>query len=124
MDQTQLPFKYLTSKTYSHRGDKTIWTKSDKSGWDKCQATLALTVFANGLDRVKPLIIFRGTEDLLKQQRYYGSEIQQYGPRVTVWFNSKGYSNTKTTLKWINELLIPAFHPPSPCMWNDGPSLL
>ena len=124
MDQTPLPFEYLTGKTYSHRGDKTIWTKSERSGWDKRQATLALTVFADGVDRVKPLIIFRGTEDPLKQQRYYGSEIQQYDSRVTVWFNSKGYSNTKTTLKWINELLIPAFHTRGPSMWNGGPSLL
>ena len=63
MDQIPLPFEYLTGRTYSHKGDKTIWAKSEKAGWDKRQAILVLTVFADGIGRVKPLIIFGGTED-------------------------------------------------------------
>ena len=61
MDQTPLPFEYLTGRTYSHKGDKTIWAKSEKAGWDKRQATLVLTAFADGIGRVKPLIIFRAS---------------------------------------------------------------
>jgi len=124
MDQTPLPFEYLTGRTYSHQGDKTIWAKSEKAGWDKRQATLVLIAFADGVGRVKPVIIFRGTEDPIRQQRYYGSEKQQYDPRVSVWFNSKGYANTQTTVRWINELHVPAFHPHGSSMWNGGPSLL
>jgi len=124
MDQTPLPFEYLTGRTYSHKGDKTRWAKSEKAGWDKRQATLVLTAFADGIGRVKPLIIFRGTENPIRQQRYYESEKQQYDPRVSLWFNSKGYANTQTTVRWINELLVPAFHPHGPSMWNGGPSLL
>ena len=30
------------------------------SGWDKRQATVQLTVFADGVARVRPLLIFRG----------------------------------------------------------------
>jgi hypothetical protein len=48
MDQTPLPFEYLSGKTYACKGDKTIWVKVTRSGWDKQQATLVLTVFADG----------------------------------------------------------------------------
>ena len=126
MDQTPLPFEYITGKTYAHKGDKTIWVKSKKSGWDKRQATLVPTVFADGVARGKPLILFRGTEDSLLQHRYYGQERAQYDPSVIAWFNPKGYANTATRLRWINKLLIPAFHPAGqgPAMGNNGPSLL
>jgi len=126
MDQTPLPFEYLSGKTYALKGDKTIWAKSLRSGWDKRQATLVLTVFADGIGRVKPLIIFKGTDKLQLQETYYGEERKQYDPRVVVWFNPKGYSNTQTTLQWIQELLIPALNPAGsgPRMWTGGPSLL
>jgi len=126
MDQTPLPFEYITGRTYAHKGDKTIWAKSAKSGWDKRQATLVLTVFADGVGRVKPLILFKGTEDSRMQERYYGEERKQYDKRVEVWFNPKGYANTQTTVKWIYDLLIPGLHPAGtgPRMWNSGPSLL
>lgn len=126
MDQTPFPFEYITGKTYAHKGNKIIWVKSKKSGWDKRQATLVPTVFADGVVRGKPLILFRGTEDSLLQHRYYGQERAQYDPSVIAWFNPKGYANTATRLRWINKLLIPAFHPAGqgPAMGNNGPSLL
>ena len=59
MDQTPLPFEYLCGRTYSCKGDKTIWAKSIRSGWDKRQATLVLTVFADGIPYVKPDIFLK-----------------------------------------------------------------
>src|SRR5205807_10522036 len=64
IDQTPLPFEYLSGKTYAIKGDKTVWAKSLRSGWDKRQATLVLTAFGDGKNRIKPLIIFKGTENL------------------------------------------------------------
>ena len=63
MDQTPLPWEYLEGKTYEFKGSKTVWVRTQRSGWDKRQATIQLTIFADGIDRVIPLIIFRGTEE-------------------------------------------------------------
>jgi len=53
MDQTPLPFEYLSGHTYDQQGDKTIWVQgSRQSGWDKRQATIQLTIFADGIPRV------------------------------------------------------------------------
>ena len=35
IDQTPLPFEYLSGRTYAIKGEKTIWAKATKSGWDK-----------------------------------------------------------------------------------------
>ena len=55
MDQTTLPWEYLEGKTYEFRGNRTVWVKSKKSGWNKRQATIQLTIFADGIPRVKPI---------------------------------------------------------------------
>ena len=60
MDQTPLPFCFTDGETYADTGDKTIWVRSGKSGLDKRQCTVQLTLFADGEPRVKPLLIFRG----------------------------------------------------------------
>jgi len=63
MDQIPLPWEYLEGKTYEFKGKRTVWVKSKKSGWGKRQATIQLTVFADGVSRVLPLLIFRGAVD-------------------------------------------------------------
>lgn len=110
MDQTPLPFEYLSGRTYALKGDKTIWVKATKSGWDKRQATIMLTVFADGVPRVPPVIIFRGSDNLEEQERYYGEERKRYDNRVVVWFNEKGYANESIMLKWFVTYLIPALN--------------
>jgi len=60
MDQTPIPYEFLEGKTYNLIGEKTVWFQSSKSGWDKRQGTLQLTIFADGVPCVKPLIFFRG----------------------------------------------------------------
>ena len=63
MDQTPLPFEHVEGQTYSKVGEKTIWTQSSStSGWGKCQGTIQLTVFADGVPRIKPLGSFEGKE--------------------------------------------------------------
>jgi len=63
MDQTPLPFEYLSGRTYNQQGAKTVWVQSSQqSGWEKQQAIIQLTIFGDGVPRVKPLLFFRGSE--------------------------------------------------------------
>jgi len=59
MDQTPLPFEFLSGQTYEPTGSKTVWVKGGTGGWDKRQATLQLTIFADGEMLVAPLIFFK-----------------------------------------------------------------
>ena len=60
MDQTPLPFCFTDGTTYDQTGAQTVWVRGAASGLDKRQCTVQLTIFADGVARVKPLIIFRG----------------------------------------------------------------
>jgi hypothetical protein len=65
MDQTPIPFEFLTGQTYNTVGEDTVWIKySKQNGLDKRQATLQLTVFADAVPRVQPLI-FSGARGLV-----------------------------------------------------------
>ena len=46
-------------RTYDAKGSEEVRFSSGKSGLDKRQSTIQLTVFANGIPRVRPTIIFR-----------------------------------------------------------------
>lgn len=103
MDQTPAPFEYLSGRTYALKGCKTVWAKAEKSGWDKRQATIQLTVLADGT-MLKPWVIFRGKGQLPD------TELSQYDDRVTVKFNDEAYANENIILEWIQEQLIPVIH--------------
>ena len=47
-------------KTYNQTGLKDIWCASGSSGLEKRQCTVQLTIFADRVSRVRPLVIFRG----------------------------------------------------------------
>ena len=114
MDQTPLPWEYLEGKTYKFKANKTVWVRTRKSGWDKRQATIQLTIFADGIDRVMPLIIFRGTEDNTSAPRR--REEKLFDSQVVVKFNPKGYANSMIILFWLEFMLLPIL--------NTGPTLL
>jgi len=99
MDQTLLSFEYLEGRTYNKKGEKTIWAQSSQSGWDKRQATIQLTVFADGIPPVKPLVFFRGMgvgATILTKQA-------TYDPRVVVKFNPKPYANSSNMVQWLDQ---------------------
>jgi len=104
MDQTSLSFELLSGQTYEPRGSKSVWVKGAMSGWDKRQATLQLTIFADGKMRVLPLILFKGKGIGASIQR----EMLLYDPRVVVKFNPTAYANSKNIQEWIEEQLISA----------------
>ena len=63
MDQTPLEFCFNTEgATYSSKGEKTVWCRTTGSGQDKGQCTAQLTIFADGIARVKPLLILKVPE--------------------------------------------------------------
>jgi len=105
MDQTLLPWEYLEGKTYEFKGSKIVWVRTRRSGCDKRQATIQLTIFANGIDRLMPLIIFRGTENNTSapQRR----EEKLFDSRVVIKFNPKGYANSAIMLFWLEFMLLP-----------------
>lgn len=104
MDQTPFPFEFLTGRTYDIRGNKTVWEKALRASWGKRQATLQITICADGKKRCRPLLIFRG----LGATKTMQAEITRYDPRVRAIFNAKGYSNENVTLEWLEKDLIPS----------------
>ena len=104
MDKTPLPFEYLSGQTYDQQGEKTIWVQgSQQSGWEKRQATIQLTTFADAVPRVKPLIFFHG----LDVGPTILAEKARYDPRVVVKFNPKAYANSANMVEWLDEQVIP-----------------
>ncbi|RPA98723.1 hypothetical protein L873DRAFT_1768961 [Choiromyces venosus 120613-1] len=101
LNKTPIPFKYLEGKTYNVKAEKTIWAKLSQNVWDKYQALLVLCIFADGIPRVPPMIIFHGKGERLRQ------EWQHYDPHMVVKFNPKAYVNSSTIVKWLDKQLVP-----------------
>ena len=99
MDQTPIPFDFLQSRTYAPKGSKTVWIKTDRNAWTKRQATLMLTVCADGIMRCLPILIFHGKYGHETATRQ--AERRQYHPGVRVLFNLTVYSSEAITLDWI-----------------------
>jgi len=87
--------------TYDLLGEKSVLVKQSRSGWDKGQASLVLCVFADGVPRVPPMIIFQGTGKRLEWDREW------YHPKVLVEYNPTAYMNNKLFEKYITTHLIP-----------------
>lgn len=104
LDETPLPFEYLNGRTYDIVGSKTIWVKETRSGWDKRQASLVLCIFADGINRIPPMIIFHGKGSNTKP---FQEEQKRYHPGVIVEFNETAYMNDALFLKYIELYLIP-----------------
>lgn len=110
LDETPIPFQFTDDMTYSLRGEKTISTRSQRSGWDKRQATVMLTIDASGSLELVPLLVFRG-EDSKKTGSIFDKESRFYHPDVIVNFNEKAWNNGALFLQWIVEELIPIMKP-------------
>ncbi|RPA89934.1 hypothetical protein L873DRAFT_1719961 [Choiromyces venosus 120613-1] len=91
LDEILIPFEYLNGKTYDVTGGKT----------DKCQPTLVLGIFTDGIVRVPPMVIFYGTGQRLR------SEKEKYHMGVLVEYNSTAYMNDTLFECYITSHLIP-----------------
>jgi hypothetical protein len=68
------------------------------NGWDCRQATLQLCVFADGIQRSRPLLIFHRAEEGDSRRRV---EERQYHQDVDILFNPTAWATPKTMLYWI-----------------------
>lgn len=105
LDETPIPFEFNSGYTYDTKGSKSVQTKSDRSGWDKRQATLIVYIWADGIQRIKPKLIFHGVNG--PTNRIYNQEKHLYSPEVTVEYNPTAYNNEELFLKWLEEEYTP-----------------
>ena len=71
---------------------------SGSSGLDKRQCSVQLTIFADGVPRVRPLVIFRG-----KGLRITREEQEAWDRIVQVAFQPKAWCDKSRMKKWISE---------------------
>ncbi|KAF2186694.1 hypothetical protein K469DRAFT_726176 [Zopfia rhizophila CBS 207.26] len=105
LDETPIPFEYLDGHTYNICGARTVTGKSDRSGWNKRQATLILYIFADGIQRIQLKLIFHSTAGSTGQ--IYKQEGHRYSKEVTVAYNETAYNNEELFNKWIAKELYP-----------------
>ena len=65
---------------------KAVWAQSGHSGLKKRQATMLLTVFADGVDRVRPTTIFTGKGISITKK-----EKESYDKRMRVMIQEKAW---------------------------------
>jgi hypothetical protein len=58
LDETPLPFEFLSGYSYDFKGARTRADKFERSGWDKRQPTIILYIMADGSTPFKPVLIF------------------------------------------------------------------
>jgi hypothetical protein len=105
LDETPIPFEFNSGYTYEETGARSVLAKSDRSGWDKRQATLILYIWADGIQRIKPKLIFHGTAG--PTGRIYDQESHLYSPDVTVEFNRTAYNNEELFSQWLEKEYAP-----------------
>jgi transcriptional/translational regulatory protein YebC/TACO1 len=104
IDETPIPFHFLSGSTWETLGATTVAGKVDRSGWDKRQATLILYIFADGVPRTMPTIIFHGNPTDERGQIWKEHEL--YHPDVIVEYNDHAYNNEELFSCWIDTVLL------------------
>ena len=82
MDQSPLPFVLDDGTTYDEKGSKK--SGSHAVNRDKRQCTVQLTIFGDGIPRVRPTVIFRG-----KGKRNRLNQKKSWDKRIKVYFQPK-----------------------------------
>ena len=98
MNQTPLPFVPDDGKIYADKGSSEVWCVSGSSRLDKRQCSAQLTIFADGVSRVRQLVIFRG-----KGLRITRKEQEAWDRRVQVAFQPKAWCDESMMKKWISK---------------------
>lgn len=96
VDQTPLPFSFTQGPTYETTNASSVWVRGAASGLDKCQCTVQVTIFADGVPRVKPLLLFKeqGKRISLREQL-------QYNKHVTVSFQANAWYDEVVMEHWV-----------------------
>ena len=96
MDQTPMPFEFLKNRTFAPKGSKTVWIKAKNTNWTKRQATLMITICADGISHCLPILIFHGQKG--REMAARQAERRRYHSGIRVIFNTTAYSNEAITL--------------------------
>lgn len=106
VDQTPLPFTFNGGEGYDTTGATTVWHRGASSGLEKRQCSVQLTIFADGVSRVKPLVIFRG-----KGLRISQAKTRAYDHRVVVKFQINAWCDEQMMLHWCRHMWSCPFSP-------------
>jgi hypothetical protein len=101
VDETPLPFEFLSGYTYDWKEVTTVAGKSDRNGWNKQQATIVLHIMANVDTLFKPILIFYGQRTVIIKEQ------PRYDLRVDVYFNPTAYHNEEMFLEWLEDTYQP-----------------
>jgi hypothetical protein len=96
LDETPLPFEFLSGYSYDFKGARIIAGKSDRNGWNKRQAIIIFYIMADGSTPFKPVIIFYGKGTV--------ATCENYDERVEVHFNETAYNNEELFHVWLRDI--------------------
>ena len=97
MDQILIRFVLDDSTKYADKGSDEIWCATCASGLNKRQCTAQLTIFGDGVSRVRPLLLFRG-----KGLRMSKKEKKQWDKKVAVVVQPNAWCDEDVMKDWIN----------------------
>ena len=95
----QIPFSFVRCHRHSYNSKgEPCWVKTQgQSGNDKRMATIVLTLRADGVQHVRPFILFRGAGEL---PQAYRDEMDAEG--IPYGFNSKAWADGPSCLDYLN----------------------
>ena len=97
MDQTPSPFVSDDGKTVWWKSVKEVWAQSGLYGPDERQVTTQLTVFADGVDSVRPTVNFRGECHWISAK-----DKQSYSQQFKVMYQEKASCDQEIMREWIS----------------------
>lgn len=95
LNETPLPFEYLSGRTYNPIESKPILVTDTQGGWDKPEASLVLCVFVDWVNRIPSMITFQWLWKSLS------NEPARQHSGVDLEFNETAYINEVIFLKYI-----------------------
>ncbi|RYC79235.1 hypothetical protein BFJ63_vAg17887 [Fusarium oxysporum f. sp. narcissi] len=101
VDETPITFTNDAGGTWAILGEKTISVKTVRSGWEKRQATAILYIFGDGVCRLDPTVIFKGSAG--EKGRIFKDEGYLYAPGIRVIYNENAYNNEDLMERWLKE---------------------
>jgi DDE superfamily endonuclease len=105
LNEVGLAFEEISQTNLADKGSKTVPRITIKNAWQKRQMTVVLASFADGLPRIKPLVIFHGTEGAPGITK---KEAHLYANGVVVKYNKTAWNNENLMLEWLEEQWKPA----------------
>ena len=111
VDQIPIAFSSGDTRTWTQKGEESVWLRQVGAGLDKRQATLQLCIRMAG-SQPKPTVIFRGKAEPAplasgresKAQKKRGEEIARMktaGPNVHAMFQPKAWMCGETNLRYV-----------------------